>query len=64
MNMQIVDKSFLGKYPYVTVNMGNYKKDIPIEVNMREQIKNSSSVILTINKGLFGFDIISDKQLH
>lgn len=63
-DLLILERSANGRYPYVTVNLDNHKKDISINVDDRDRIDKANDIILTFNRGLFGIDVIEDKKLH
>jgi len=63
---RIVDRSasaFNVNKPSVTVDMDTYTKTITIEENQDQFIQNALNIVLTVDKGLLGFDIIYKKRL-
>jgi hypothetical protein len=63
---KIVDRSpssFNISKPSVTIDMDSYTKTVTIGEDQDRYIAGAANIVLTVEKGLFGFDIIVDKRL-
>lgn len=63
---RIVDRSastFNISKPSVTVDMDSYTKTVTIGENQDRYIAAAANIVLTVEKGLLGYDIIVDKRL-
>ena len=56
-------ETFRYSHRYVTVNISDFEKDIPVPNIEMSEIKKSNFIVLTLNKGFWGFSFVVDKKL-